>query len=129
MRIDIQARNFRLTNALRHHVERRLCFALSTRDEHIQRVAVRLSDINGPRGGEDKCCHIQVVLPRLADVVVEDTETDIYAAIDRAAGRVGRTVGRRLSRHRDRERTADSAGVAIADESRGDSPAASHESN
>lgn len=106
MQIDIQARNFSLTNALRGHVERRLGFALSTRDDHIQRVLVRLSDINGPRGGADKCCHIHVLLPHLPDVVIEDTEADLYAAIDRAADRAGRTVGRRLARHRDRDRSS-----------------------
>ena len=49
MQINIQARNFPLTDALRGHIERRLGFALSTRDDHIQCVIVRLSDINGPR--------------------------------------------------------------------------------
>ena len=106
MQIYIQALNFPLTNALRSHTERRLSFALSTRDDHIQRIVVRLSDINGPRGGEDKCCHIQVVLAHLADVVIEDTEADLYDAINRAADRAGRTVGRRLTRQRSRERTA-----------------------
>ncbi len=105
MQIDIQARNFSLTNALRGHVERRLGFALSSRNDQIQRVMVRLSDINGPRGGEDKCCHIQVVLPQLSDVVIEDTEVDMYTAIDRAADRAGRTVGRRLARQRDIDRS------------------------
>ena len=106
MQLDIQARNFSLTNALRGHVERRLGFALSTRNDHILRVLVRLSDINGPRGGADKCCHIQVVLPHLPDVVIEDIEEDLYAAIDRAADRAGRTVGRRLARQRDKGRSS-----------------------
>lgn len=105
MQIDIQARNFTLTNALRGYVKRRLKFALSTRDDHIQRVKVRLSDINGPRGGEDKRCHIQVVLPHLPDVVIEDTEEDLYAAIDLAVDRAGRTVGRRVTRQRDNGRS------------------------
>lgn len=102
MQIEIQARNFPLTQAMRGHVERRLGYALSTRYEHIERILVRLSDINGPRGGNDKCCHIQVILPQLADVVVEDTESNLYAAIDRAADRVSRTVARRLTRQRDK---------------------------
>lgn len=106
MQVDIQARNFSLTQALRNHIERRLAFALNTRDEHIQRIVVRLSDINGPRGGEDKCCHIQVVLPHLPDVVIEDIEIDMYAAIDRAIDRAGRTIGRKLARQRDNERVA-----------------------
>ena len=37
---------------------------------------MRLSDINGPRGGADKRCHLQVVLAGLPDVVVEDIEAD-----------------------------------------------------
>ena len=105
MQVDIQARKFSLTNALRSHIKRRLGFALSARDDHIQRVIVRLSDINGPRGGADKCCHIQVVLAHLPDVVIEDTETDLYAAIDRAADRAGRTTGRRLARQRVKDRS------------------------
>jgi ribosomal subunit interface protein len=102
MQIEIQARNFPLTQAMRGHVERRLGFALSSRYEHIGRIMVRLSDINGPRGGHDKCCHIQVMLPQLADVIVEDTESNLYAAIDRAADRASRTVARRLARQRDK---------------------------
>lgn len=117
MQINIQARNFSLTNALRGHVERRLGFALSTKHIHIQRVLVRLSDINGPRGGADKCCHIQVILPHLPDVVIEETEEDLYAAIDRAAGRAGRTVRRRLTRQRDRSRSTSSHDIESIEES------------
>ena len=106
MLIDIQARNFQLTEALRNHIERRLGFALSSLDDHIQRVLVWLSDINGPRGGADKCCHIQVVSTRHADVVIKDTEVDLYTAIDRAADRAGRTVARRLARQRVKSRSS-----------------------
>lgn len=106
MQIDIQARQFSLTNALRSHAERRLRFALTCCGDHIQRVVMRLSDINGPRGGADKRCHLQVVLAGLPDVVVEDMEDDLYVAIDRATDRASRTVGRRLVRQRDRGRTS-----------------------
>ena len=104
MQIEIQARNFSLTQALRGHIHRRLGFALNTRYEQIKRILVRLSDINGPRGGNDKCCLIQIVLPGQADVVIEDTESNLYAAIDRAANRASRTVTRRLGRLRDKSR-------------------------
>ena len=98
MQIDIQARDFSLTRALRNHVERRLSFALSTRYDHIKRILVRLSDINGPRGGNDKCCQLHVVLPGQADVVIADTQSNLYAAIDSAAGRASRAVSRKLAR-------------------------------
>ena len=98
MQIDIQARNFTLTAALRSHAERRLRFALTCCDDHIQRVVMRLSDINGPRGGVDKRCHLQVVLAGLPDVVVDDIEADLYVAIDRATDRAGRTLVRKIDR-------------------------------
>jgi ribosomal subunit interface protein len=115
MQIEIQARNFSLTEALRGHIQRRLGFALSTRYEHIKRILVRLSDINGPRGGNDKCCLIQVVLPGQTDVVIEDTESNLYVAIDRAADRVSRTVTRRLGRVRDKGRSRSQNGKSTGD--------------
>jgi len=115
MQIDIQARNFPLTEALRVHLERRLGFALGAREDQIQRIIVRLSDINGPRGGVDKHCHIQVVLAHMPDVVIEDTEASLYTAIDRAADRAGRTVGRRLARQRVRDKTRTADCVLLTD--------------
>ena len=98
MQIDIQACDFSLTDALRSHAERKLRFALTCCVDHIQRVVMRLSDINGPRVGADKRCHVQIVLAGLPDVVIEDTEADLYVAIDRATGRAGRTAVRRINR-------------------------------
>jgi ribosomal subunit interface protein len=98
MRIDIQARDFSLTDALRSHMERRLSFALTSFDDQIQRVVIRLSDINGPRGGADKRCHLQVVLDGMPDVIIEDTEADMYVAIDRATDRARRTLVRKIER-------------------------------
>ena len=97
MQIEIQARNFSTTRAMRTHIERRLGFALSTCYRHVKRILVRLSDVNGPRGGNDKRCHLVVMLPGQA-VVVENTEADLYVAVNRAASRAGRTVMRQLRR-------------------------------
>ncbi len=102
MKIDIQARHFSLTDALRNHVERRLRFALSCCDEYIQKVIIRLSDINGPRGGSDKHCHLQVVLTGLPDIIIEDTEADLYIAINRATERAGHTLVRKVERQHTR---------------------------
>ena len=101
MRIDIQTSGFILTDGLRGHAERRLQFALSWANHDVRKVAVRLSDINGPRGGNDKRCQIQIRLAGGQDVVIEDTEADLYVAIDRAADRADRAVARRLERLRE----------------------------
>ena len=106
MQIDIQTHGFTATVALREHVARRLQHALGCCADRISRATVRLSDVNGPRGGVDKRCQIQVRLATLTDVVIEDTEADLYVAIDRAAERAGRTAVRHLARQRRPVRSA-----------------------
>jgi len=104
MQIEIEARNLPLTLALRSHAERQLRSALTCCGRHIRKVAMRLSDVNGPCGGADKRCRLQVVLAGLPDVVVEDTQTDLYVAIDRATDRARRTLLRKIERRQARLR-------------------------
>lgn len=104
MQIVLHALGFSLTDTIRRYAERRFRSALTCYDEHILRVVVRLSDHSGERAGENKCCHVQVRLAGLADVVVEDFEADLYVAMGRAAHRADRTIKRRLARRRDIER-------------------------
>ena len=102
MHIDLQSHGFALSDALKQYAIRRLGFSLAHYQEHIRKVSMRLSDANGPRHGVDKRCQVCVALAGSPDVVTEDTEADLYIAIDRATGRAGRTVARRLSRLRER---------------------------
>jgi len=97
MQVSIQSRSFTLTDALRDHVQKRLGFTFSRVRNRVQLVQVRLSDLNGPRGGIDKCCAIKVCMQGLPDVVVEDVQADMYHAIDRATDRSARTTMRRLA--------------------------------
>ena len=108
MRIDIQGRGFSLTAPLLDHTQRRLRFALTRTRDRIKRVVVRLGDTNGPRGGEDKFCKIQVVLEHAPPVLIEDSGADLYAVIDRAAERAGRNVAKHVERLRGNVRPAKS---------------------
>jgi putative sigma-54 modulation protein len=100
MQLDIQTQGFDLTYAISGYIDRRLASGLGRSAHHVSRVAVLLADINGPRGGIDKRCRIRVRLDPSVEVVVEDTQSDLYTAIDRAAKRVGRSVARKLGRQR-----------------------------
>ena len=104
MHIAIQARGFPLTEALKSHVVKRLGYTFSRASDRVRRVHVRLSDLNGPRGGVDKRCHVEVRLDRLPVVVVEDVQSDMYTAINRAASRAARTVMRHLTLQNSRRR-------------------------
>lgn len=101
MNLQIQAQAFSLTDGIRQHVASRLDYALSHGRDVVSSITVRLSDVNGPRGGEDKCCGIEVRLKGAPALIVEDVQADLYAAIDRAAERIGRTLDRRLARRRE----------------------------
>lgn len=110
MHIDIQAREFPLTDALHQHARRRIHYALARNDDRILRVVMRLSDVNGPRGGADKRCHVRVLMSGMPELVTEDTEADMYTAINRATTRAGRSLARRVKRHIPKRRHASASG-------------------
>ncbi len=102
MKIQINTRHFALTNELKKYVKRRLKFALGSRFEQVKRVEVTLSDINGPKGGEDKRCQVLLKMKGQSDVVIDDVQSHMYPAIDRAANRASLAVSKRVSRIRNK---------------------------
>ena len=98
MQIDIHARNFSLTDAMKNHAKDQLEFALAERDHYIQRVVIRLSDINGPRGGKDKRCLLLITFVNLPTIVIDNTETDLYFSVEQAVNRASQAVERRIGR-------------------------------
>lgn len=100
MQFDIQSLNFPGTPALASHTRRRLGFGLTRHADRITRVVVRLGDENGPRGGPDKFCRLQVSLVDAPPVVISDCGPDLYAVIDRASNRAARAVVKQLERTR-----------------------------
>jgi ribosomal subunit interface protein len=101
MQLDIQTNGFSLTEGLKSYTTRRMQFALSRNDSQITRASVWLAAINGPRGGIDKRCQIALKLVGNHSIVIEDTETDLYIAIDRASERCMRSLARSLERARE----------------------------
>jgi ribosome-associated translation inhibitor RaiA len=98
MQVHIRALSFSLTSGLQgavlHHVER----TLADFGQWVDKVVVRLSDINGPRGGQDKLCRIVVSLVPSGGFIAQATDSDMYAAIRRAADRAGAMVKRQRAR-------------------------------
>jgi ribosome-associated translation inhibitor RaiA len=66
----------------------------------IERVTVRMTDANGPRGGVDHVCNVKVVLSGLPSVVVERRDASPHAAIALAVRATDQAVRRSLSRRR-----------------------------
>ena len=101
MRIDARGHNIEMSDGLRLHIERRMSFALGRFQRRIERVTVRVFDVNGPRGGVDKMCRVVVDVIPSGHIVVEHTTDDLYTAVAWAAERTGYAVGRNLTRMRE----------------------------
>jgi len=95
MKIDIRTRGFRPTAALSAHVEREVARSLSRVRPRPAAIFASLSDLNGPRGGEDKKCQIRGRLARTGEVVASAADADMYRAIGRAADRFRRALVRK----------------------------------
>jgi len=61
-------------------------------------VEVRLTDLNGPKGGIDKQCSIVVTPPGQGTLRVEEQAADYYVAIDAAAVTLKKALARSLER-------------------------------
>lgn len=101
MRIGIISRGIALTEAIRDYAHRRLRTALNRYGPLLASVQVRVADVNGPRGGIDKHCVVEVRGPTLPSIIVRERDVDLYVAIDRAADRIDRATARRISRARE----------------------------
>jgi putative sigma-54 modulation protein len=100
MRIEVRGHGLELSPELKEHASRRIRFALSRYGDHVRLVRVRLEDTNGPRGGVDKECRLQVVGPRIGQAVVTARAADPLDAVDQAARTAQRTVRRAVDRWR-----------------------------
>ena len=96
MNIQIRGIGIPPTAALTAHIERRIAFSLSRFSAQLERVVVRFSDLNGPRGGSDKVCRVGFTLKGLGPDAVEARDADLYFAVDQAAEKAGRRVARML---------------------------------
>ncbi|MBL8460011.1 HPF/RaiA family ribosome-associated protein [Zoogloea sp.] len=97
MEVQIKARGLPAAKNLRNHASRRIRAALGRFGHAVQSVTVRLSDINGPRGGADKLCRI-VIQMKSRSIVMEELGNDMRRVIDRLSERVQFNVSRQMEK-------------------------------
>jgi len=97
---NVRVDGVELGDESRAEIRRKLGVRLGKFGSPIERVSVRVKDINGPRGGVDKACRIKVVLSGLPSVVFEHQEPVLDAAINGALAGIERAVRKTLGRTR-----------------------------
>ena len=111
MKLLVVGEKTSVSEDLHDFITRRLHFTLGRFAPEIERVTARVEDVNGPRGGTDKRCRMEVKLRGLGNVLGEACADDFEAAVAFAAERLGRGVARALERRQQAKRRP---GVSMA---------------
>jgi len=89
---------------LRDLTERRVRFMLRRLGWLVPRAEVRMSDVNGSRGGIDKRCQVELETDGAGSVVVTSVANEWRTALDNALARAARSLMRLLRRDTDSRR-------------------------
>lgn len=103
-RLSIQARGLSLSTPFRCWLEKTMAGALGRFVHRIQAVQIWIEDVNGPRGGIDVRCRVEVKFKSRGRISVSALAADEYAATAKAALRARQQVDRRVKRGRSHRR-------------------------
>lgn len=104
MKIDIKAKDLSITDSILNYLDDQLYYRLGGRFEQIRKLSVSLSHDRQSTDQQQKRCKIRITLPRLKDIVIEDSQPDIYVAIFRALERASKKLYLRLNRFESKKR-------------------------
>ena len=105
MNIEVKQHHVELPNTVIDNIHKYIAADLERFDHMIRRVSVSVADINGPHGGEDKSCRIQIYLKRASSVIVEDRGANLFEVIGRAIARVNMAISRSADRIKGKRRS------------------------
>lgn len=98
--VHIRATHVELGVVERNYIRRKLGSKLDKYARSVERVSVRIDDVNGPRGGVDQSCRLKIVLRGLPSVVFESRDASLNAAVDAALSGAARAVRSTTQRRR-----------------------------
>ena len=121
MQVLFESRHPQATE-LRDLTERRVRFVLRRLSWLVPRAEVHLSDMNGPRGGVDKRCQVELKTDGAGSVVVVSVAKDWRTALDDALARAARFLMRLWRRGGDSRRLRQRLSVSNAEPERTKDP-------
>jgi ribosome-associated translation inhibitor RaiA len=96
----IRAFGIELDDEARTFIRRKVDRAFQKFESSVQRVTLRLADVNGPRGGVDRVCRLKVVLRENPILVIEKHDASWTVAVNTAVASAEKAVRRVLQRTR-----------------------------
>jgi putative sigma-54 modulation protein len=102
--LDVRTRGFDLTASMYRHAVDHIAAKVVTHARAISAITVRLEDVNGPKGGLDKRCRVELLIAGAGPIIVDETDQDAYAAMDLAGERLKKVVGRVLEQRQSQRR-------------------------
>ena len=100
MKIKIHSKHFRITRELSEYIQRRAVYAFGQYKDSIRGIIFTLSDVNGPKGGNDKQCKLTLQVKGAGDIIIDQKRPDLVAAIHLATLRASNTASRKIERLR-----------------------------
>ena len=98
MQLFINLKNITLNAKQKALIQKRYAFCFSKFSEVVKKVVIYIEDINGPKGGVDKQCKVQVSLRRGDDVIVTEKQSILNKAIEKALQRSSYITMKKLKR-------------------------------
>ena len=105
MNLDIQAGQIQLRKGFEERLQRKLKFALSRMSAGISSISVILSEVDGEldqnkrKNVRAKRCCLKIYSDKYPVATYEDTQVELYRAIDRAIHKASRAMARRHFLH------------------------------
>ena len=96
MIVNIQSHQVELDKAIEAHIRRKLTLALSRMEQNITAISIHLTDVINQKGCPETHCYIQISIIDLPDIIIEDTQTDLYFAIDRVIQKASHSLARKF---------------------------------
>ena len=97
MKIHVQNCLNEQDQSIEDHIKRRLRLGLSKVAANISSITFSLSGVIGLDGKNENYCLLTLSPYQLPNIVIEETQPDLYFCIDRVIQKATRTVARKLS--------------------------------
>lgn len=98
MKVEFRSRGFKLTHSLLEHIAKRIAFATDRLLERVASVRVRVSCESTRHSGNHHLCSLETHLVPSGTILIEERDSNLYRAIDKATDRLGAAAERALKR-------------------------------